>query len=102
MGPYEVIIRPVLSEKTVALTRQNKYVFEVNRRANKTEVRRAVEAIFPDVRVGSVNTMLVPGKPRRLMGYRRRRGGLGEGYTSRRKKAVVTLTQGRIAVFEGA
>jgi len=99
--PHGIVIRPLLTEKTVAGARQSKYAFQVDARANKVEIRRAVEALFPGVQVGKVNTLMVTGKRRRLMGYRRRRRGLNEGFTARYKKAVVTLKAGRIEVFEG-
>ena len=98
--PHAILIRPLLTEKTVAGARQNKYVFEVDTRATKVEIRRAVEALFPEVLVAKVNTLAVVGKRRRMMGYGRRRRGPAEGFTARHKKAVVTLKQGRIAVFE--
>jgi len=97
--PREIIIRPILSEKSVAAGGANKYVFRVHPKATKIDVRNAIENIFPDVRVSKVNTMTVRGKARRTSGYGRRRGRPGK--TSDWKKAIVTLSQGKIAVFEG-
>ncbi|MCK9221831.1 MAG: 50S ribosomal protein L23 [Limnochordia bacterium] len=87
-----VIIRPVVSEKSTLLREQNKYVFEVDRRANKTQIRQAVEALF-DVEVENINTLNVPGK---LV-----RRGRTEGYTKAWKKAIVKLSPGStIDIFE--
>lgn len=91
--PRDVIIRPIISEKSYNLLDQNKYTFEVDPRANKTEIRQAVEQIF-NVKVTKVNTIKVPSKPKR-------RGWI-QGRTAERKKAVVTLAPGhKIDFFEG-
>jgi large subunit ribosomal protein L23 len=96
MNPYEVIVRPVDTEKTrYQASELGQYTFEVDRRANKIEVRQAVENIF-DVTVVAVNVANVPAKASRRRGRRRvvRR--------SSWKKAVVTLAEGqRLDVFEG-
>jgi large subunit ribosomal protein L23 len=89
----EVIVRPVISEKSYALLAANKYTFRVHDRSNKTQVRQAVEEVF-GVRVQGVRTAWVKPKPKR------------RGYTSgqRRqwKKAVVTLhPEDSIELFEG-
>jgi len=99
--PRQVIIRPLLTEKSVALAGQRKYAFEVAPEANKVEIRHAIEVLFPDTRVAQVNTMRVSGKRRRMGGYGRRRAGRGEGRTSGWKKAIVTLSAGTIPAFEG-
>ncbi|HUV88351.1 MAG TPA: 50S ribosomal protein L23 [Anaerolineae bacterium] len=96
MNPYEVIVRPLDTEKTrYQASGLRQYVFEVNRRANKVEVKQAIEAIF-GVDVVAVNVMNVPAKIGRRHGRRR---------VTRRslwKKAVVTLAEGqRLDVFEG-
>ncbi len=83
MDPRDVIRRPVITERATELMESNKYVFEVDRRANKTEIRQAIEKIF-GVSVLKVNTVRVPRKPKRV--------GRSSGYTSERKKAIVTLT----------
>ncbi len=62
--PHDIIIRPVISEKSYSLIDQNKYTFIVDPRAAKTEIRQAVEQVF-NVRVTAVNTIKVPGKPKR-------------------------------------
>ncbi|MCI1859273.1 MAG: 50S ribosomal protein L23 [Sporolactobacillus sp.] len=81
---HDIIRRPVLTERTTNQMEQKKYTFDVDLRANKSEIRRAVEQIF-DVKVAKVNTMNVKGKPKRYGRY--------SGYTARRKKAIVTLTK---------
>jgi large subunit ribosomal protein L23 len=90
----QVIIRPIVSEKSYALIAQNKYTFRVHPDAHKTQIRHAVQEIF-DVQVTDVKTMKVRPKPKR------------RGYTAGRtrgwKKAVVQLAPGdRIELFEGA
>jgi large subunit ribosomal protein L23 len=96
MNPYEVIIRPIDTEKTrYQASELSQYTFEVDRRANKIEVKRAIEAIY-DVDVVAVNVMVVPAKASSRRGRRRivRR--------SLWKKAVVTVAEGqRLDVFEG-
>ena len=94
MNPYEVIRRPILTEKNTRLMeQQNQYTFEVARAANKIQVREAVELIF-GVRVLKVRTSIVPGKHRRR--------GRVVGSSKPWKKAVVTLAPGdRIDIFEG-
>jgi large subunit ribosomal protein L23 len=89
--PRDVIIKPILSEKSVAASGVGKYVFRVHPSATKIEVRGAIEKLFPDVKVAKVNTM--------TSGYGRRRR--RPGRTSDWKKAIVTLSEGKIAVYEG-
>ena len=97
----QILIRPILTEKSVARTAQRKYTFQVMKTANKVEIRHAVEHLFSGTRVAAVNTLTVSGKRRRLGGYRRRRAGRTEGRTASWKKAVVTLSEGTIPAFEG-
>ena len=94
MDPHQVIIRPVISEKSYNLIEsEGQYTFQVDKRANKNQVKRAVEEAF-DVRVEKVNTANVKSKPKRQ--------GLTRGRTSTWKKAVVKLAAGeRIELFEG-
>jgi large subunit ribosomal protein L23 len=96
MNPYEVIVRPIDTEKTrYQASELGQYTFEVDRRANKIEVRQAVENIF-DVTVVAVNVVNVPAKASRRRGRRR------VVLRSPWKKAVVTLAEGqRLDVFEG-
>lgn len=83
-NPRDIIKRPVITERTSDMMAIKKYVFEVDRRANKTEIKQAIEQIFK-VKVVSVNTMRVPGKPKRQGRY--------TGYTSEWKKAIVALSE---------
>ena len=81
--PYDVIIKPVISENSMDQAAKKKYTFKVAPDANKTEVKQAVEEIF-DVEVAKVNIMNVKGKKKRM--------GRFEGMTSASRKAIVTLT----------
>ncbi len=93
MNARQVIIRPVISEKSYALLAANKYTFRVSDRANKTQVRQAVEEIF-GVRVRGVSTVNVKPKPKRR--------GYSSGKRRQWKKAVVTLhPEDSIELFEG-
>lgn len=92
--PWDIIRKPLVTEKAMRLVEENKYTFEVDSRANKTEIKQAIEEIFK-VKVKKVQTMRVPGKLKRVGRY--------VGRTSERKKAIVTLEEGhRIPFFEGA
>jgi large subunit ribosomal protein L23 len=93
--PYQVIRRPVVTEKSEAAAAVNRVVFEVDPRATKHQIARAVEKAF-NVKVVSVHTLRLAGKRKRVMrGYAIKRGSL--------KKAVVTLAEGnRIDFYEGA
>lgn len=89
----EIIIKPVVTEKSVDLMQENKYCFRVAKDANKIEIKNAIEEIFK-VTVVSVNTVNVHGKMKRM--------GRTQGKTASWKKAVVTLREGdSIEVFEG-
>jgi len=94
MDPHQIIIRPVISEKSYNLIESDgQYTFQVDRRANKNQIKRAVENAF-DVSVAKVNTVNVKSKPKRQ--------GLTRGRTATWKKAVVKLAEGeRIELFEG-
>jgi len=93
MHLYQVLRRPVITEKNTALQEQNKYAFEVAGKANKNQVKQAVEKAFK-VKVVGVNVLTVPGKTRRV--------GRRQVKTSPWKKAVVTLEAGqKIEFFEG-
>jgi len=83
-NPRDIIKRPVITERTSDLMSNLTYVFEVDKRANKTEIKQAIEQIFK-VKVTNVNTMVVPAKPKRY--------GRFSGYTSEWKKAFVTLAK---------
>jgi len=89
----DVIIKPVISEKSYSLVEQNRYTFIVNPKSNKTEIKRAIEEIY-NVKVLSVYTLKIPKKPRRL--------GTSMGYKPGYKKAIITLREGdSIQIFEG-
>jgi len=88
--PREILISPVVSEKAYTLLDQGKYTFVVDPRANKSEIKRAVESIF-DVKVESVHTLNRAGKTRRT------RFGLGKRKDT--KRAIVTLREGTIDIF---
>ena len=90
--PRDVILSPVVSEKSYALIDQNAYTFLVHRGANKTEIRKAVEAIW-GVRVAKVNTINRKGKKKRFR--------LTEGRRADSKRAIVRLVEGdKIEIFE--
>jgi large subunit ribosomal protein L23 len=94
LHPSEVLIRPIISEKSYEQIARNQYTFEVHKRAHKTQVRQAVEELF-DVKVERVNMLKVQPKPKRRGIYR----GVKPGW----KKAVVHLKKGdSIEIFEGA
>jgi large subunit ribosomal protein L23 len=94
MDSRQVIIEPVVSEKSYALMAEGKYTFRVDSGAHKTQIAHAVEEIF-DVGVAEVRTLKVRSKPKRR--------GLNRGRTRSWKKAVVQLAPGdRIELFEGA
>lgn len=92
---YDVIVRPVITERSMATAATKKYVFEVLPGANKTEIKKAVEKIF-GVKVDSVNTINMKPKAKRL-------GGARPGQTKAWKKAIVQLTEDSktIEFFEG-
>ena len=92
---YDVIIKPVITEKSMAATAEKKYTFLVHTDANKNMIKEAVEKMFEGTKVASVNTSNVNGKNRRR--------GMVVGKTAQRKKAVVQLTadSADIEVFTG-
>lgn len=92
ISPYQIIKKPLITEKGSILRQEDKYIFEVDMRANKIEIRKAIEKIYK-VKVIKVNTLIQYGKPRRI------RHVLGR--TSDFKKAMVTLKKGElIPAFE--
>ena len=88
--PRDVIIAPVVSEKSYGLIDEGKYTFIVDPRANKTEIKVAVEQVF-GVKVDSVHTMNRPGKTRRTR--------FGTGKRKDTKRAIVSLREGSIDIF---
>ncbi|MCH5462809.1 50S ribosomal protein L23 [Lactobacillus sp. LC28-10] len=83
MEARDIILRPVITEASTALLDDKRYTFDVDVRATKTQVKKAVEEIF-NVKVVQVNIMNVKGKLKRQGRY--------EGYTKKRRKAIVTLS----------
>lgn len=96
MNLLDVIKRPVITEKSMLAMDDKKYTFEVDTKANKTLVKQAVEAAFDGVEVANVNIINVRPKFKRMGKY--------AGYTKKRRKAVVTLTEDskEIQIFEAA
>jgi large subunit ribosomal protein L23 len=94
MDARQVVIAPVVSEKSYSLIEDNKYSFRVHPRAHKTQIRQAVEELF-EVKVERVNVVKVQPKPKRR--------GFSRGKKPGWKKAIVQLREGdRIEIFEGA
>lgn len=92
---YDVILKPLVTEKSMAGMADKRYTFLVHPESNKIQIRDAVEKMFDGVRVESVRTMNVPGKIKRR--------GMIYGKTAKRKKAVVQLTEDskEIEIFQG-
>ena len=95
MTAYDIVIRPIITEKAMSGAIDRKYVFEVAKEAGKIEIKKAVEEIF-GVKVAAVNTLTVPGKEKRM-------GAARPGMTKTWKKAYVQLTPDSktIEFFEG-
>ena len=91
--PRDILLSPVVSEKSYSLLDQGKYTFIVDPRANKSEIKKAVESIF-GVKVSSVHTLNRVGKTRRTR--------FGTGKRKDTKRAIVTLREGTIDIFGGA
>ena len=94
---YDVILKPVITEKSMELMGEKKYTFLVHTEATKSQIKEAVEKMFAGTKVKSVNTMNNEGKRRRV------RGTMQFGKTAKTKKAVVQLTEesADIEIFEG-
>ena len=92
---YDVILKPVVTEKTMELMSDKKYTFLVHTDATKTQVKEAVEKMFPGTKVASVNTINLDGK--------KKRRGMTFGKTAKTKKAIVQLTaeSAEIEIFQG-
>lgn len=103
LSVYDIIERPVITEKALGANGERRYVFYVAPKANKIQIKDAVQKLFttPEgqpVTVTAVNTMTVHGKSKRFRAF----GRVSAGRTSDRKKAVVTLAEGQsITIFEG-
>ena len=94
LNPHDIIIKPIVTEKSMSDMEEGKYTFKVDRRINKSEIKKAIENVF-GVKVEKVNTMNMQGKLKRQ--------GAHEGRTPNWKKAIVTLKEDskRIEFFEG-
>ena len=92
---YDVILKPVLTEKSMNAMADKKYTFLVNPEANKTQIKEAVEKMFEGTKVAKVNTLNADGK--------RKRRGMIVGLTAKTKKAIVQLTEDSkdIEIFQG-
>jgi len=92
---YDVILKPVVTEKSMAVMAEKKYTFLVHPEANKSQIKEAVERMFEGAKVKSVNTMNISGK--------KRRRGMTVGRTAKTKKAIVSLTEDskEIEIFQG-
>ena len=92
---YDVILKPVITEKSMAAMAEKKYTFLVHPQATKSQVKEAVEKMFAGTKVKSVNTMNLDGKTKRR--------GMTCGKTAKTKKAIVQLTEesADIEIFEG-
>ena len=85
-APQDIILRPVITEASMENVQSRKYTFKVAKDANKIEIAKAVEGLFPGVKVARVNTVSCRDKFKRM--------GRTAGYTASSKKAIVTLTEG--------
>ncbi|WP_077368843.1 50S ribosomal protein L23 [Anaerosalibacter sp. Marseille-P3206] len=92
--PHDIIIRPIITEESMDAMADGKYTFAVDRKANKSEIKKAIEEVF-DVKVDKVNTMNMLGKEKRM--------GVHVGRRANWKKAIITLTEDSkgIEFFEG-
>ncbi len=82
---HDIIVKPIITEESMTGLMMKKYTFKVAKDANKIEIAKAVEEVFPGTKVAKVNTIYVRG--------RERRQGVNKGYTPSWKKAIVTLTE---------
>lgn len=91
---YDIIRRPIITERSMECVENGKYVFEVQKTANKVEIKKAIEEIF-SVKVEKVNTIILPGKMKRM--------GVHSGRRPEKKKAIIKLAKGSkgIEIFEG-
>ena len=92
---YDIIQKPIITEKSMTAMEEKKYTFAVHPEATKSQIKEAVEKMFPGTKVESVNTMNADGKNRRR--------GMVVGKTAKKKKAIVQLTEDSadIEIFEG-
>ncbi len=95
MTSFDIILKPVITERSMAQAANKRYTFRVDPRANKVQIKAAVEEVFPKTKVKAVNVINCRAKKKRL--------GVHQGKTSAWKKAIVTLTEDSKAIefFEG-
>lgn len=91
----EVLKKPLITEKLTRLQAEGKYAFKVDKYATKPDIKKAVQERYPEVKVGKVNTMIMPSKPK----GRFTQSGYIEGRAKVWKKAIVTLKEGEIDFF---
>lgn len=91
----DVLKKPYITEKSTRLQHEGKYAFVVDKYASKSDIKKAVETRYPEVKVGKVNTMIMPSKPK----GRFTRSGYVAGRSKVWKKAIVTLKEGEIDFF---
>lgn len=101
---YQIIERPLITEKALGLNGERKYSFVVHKNANKIQIKNAIQTLFTDGETGNaltvtdVNTFNIAGKAKRFRAF----GRLTMGKTAAKKKAIVTLAAGQsITIFEG-
>ncbi len=91
-----ILIKPLITEKLTRLQDEHQqYAFEVARKATKTDIKKAIEKKYPEVKVGRVNTMIVPSKPK----GRFTKSGFVNGRSKTWKKAIISLKEGEIDFF---
>lgn len=90
-----ILEKPLITEKLSRLQEEGKYAFKVSKSATKPEIKKAIEERYPDVKVGKINTMIMPSKPK----GRFTRSGYVEGRSKVWKKAIVTVKEGEIDFF---
>lgn len=91
----EVLVKPLITEKLTRLQEEGKYAFKVEKYATKSDIKKAVQEKYPDVKIGKINTMIMPSKPK----GRFTPSGYVEGRKKVWKKAIVTLKEGEIDFF---
>jgi len=91
---YDVLLKPLMTEKSMGLMEEQSYAFYVHPDATKSQIKEAIERLFSGAKVASVNTMNLKSK-------KRQRRGFLPGKTVKRKKAIVKLSAGEIEVFQG-
>ena len=92
-NPYDVVYTVLITENGTTLSdKYNKYLFKVNPHSNKPQIKEAIQAIFPDVKVADVNVMNMLGKSKRMRSAK-------EGKRPDWKKAIVTLSEGKIELL---